>query len=465
MINNPYSAEEWYTLRDDRSNRLLDTSLESCKTFRVGIKVNHQIQTSFSMQVLLIMTVNILSRWCRNVIIEMPQVKNLTKIGIQNLNAWLIELMKQNDPYGSFELGLVEKTSDEVLHVGPPENSTGNLLWADGYGYIAGINQGTIPSYSRVEDSSNLIGPTFGACLAVSELMHRCMQISRRERFSKWFSLYDLTSSEDNPNGLQSPSFPMKGELGKVHFIGNGAVGSSLVYLLGLTDWSGKIDLIDFDKVQVPNCSSSLLFSAEDAISGAKKVICGVKYLTKSNFICTGTMSGYSDFIQTSSESPDIILCLANEQNVWNTIQTKYPPIVFHATTTSSWGINMGRHIPLQEWCIMCRFEKEMHRAARTICSVSEISNSNGSEPVLGSLPFLAPASAVLLISELSRLILNNLNNKNFHQFSFKPSSGGIFLSELFTPRENCSGCSFQNKSIHKNMQKNTRFWHLSANH
>ncbi len=38
-------------------------------------------------------------------------------------------------------------------------------------------------------------------------------------------------------------------DFGHIHQPGCGAVGSSFNYLLALTDWSGSIDLIDFDNI------------------------------------------------------------------------------------------------------------------------------------------------------------------------------------------------------------------------
>jgi len=121
---------------------------------------------------------------------------------------------------------------------------------------------------------------------------------------------------------------------------------------------------------------------------------------------------------------------LANERNVWSTIQHNYPPLVLHATTTANWGINLGRHLPFQDWCIVCRFGIDNYETV-PVCSQVEINTGEQEEDILGILPFLSNAGAILLLSEIikSRNEEYNLSKANFTQFSMKPCNTSGFVS------------------------------------
>jgi len=467
-MNNQSTASEWYRLRDDRTIRSAAVSSTFIEAFKAGIKVSPTVKNSYSIQIMTLLTLNMLSRWCRNIVVEIPPVKSIIKPSRDaQFSDWLIEIMYANDPYGNFKIGTISHYEvDVILHIGiPSDYEVGSHFWIDGFGWHAGIGKGINPDDTKNNETKNLIGPSFAACLGVSELLQYCLKIPTRNDFMKWYSLYDNQSIEGKPDALKNPEIPQTFNLGNIHLIGVGAVGSSLTYLLGLTGWSGNIILIDFDSVEIPNCASSLLFTAADAFNEDSKSSTGVKYLRDSDFMCIGVNDSYSHFLENNYSSkmdPDIILCLANEQNIWNTVQTKYPPLVLHGTTTSSWGINMGRHIPLKEWCIMCRFEHNVRVKFRPPCGTSEIPVHNLEESVLANLPFLSPASAIIILAELFKLGVKGLGMHNFVEFSFKPSSGGSFISRLSTPRLDCNGCMTQNSNVYKKLRGDSKYWFLS---
>jgi len=281
---------------------------------------------------------------------------------------------------------------------------------------------------------------------------------------SCWYSLFDFQKA-DNPTRLTNPKYDSRQKLGRIHQVGCGAVGSSLDFLLPLTDWQSELFLIDFDKVEFTNCNRSLCLNPWDAIRQKYKVDACSETLKTSRIRSVPFIGSYSEFISKGhflDSVPDIILCLANEQNIWSCIQNNYPPLVLHATTTPNWGLNFGRHIPLKEWCIMCRFGNEIEHEFSPECSAVYLEAGNKNESPLGVLPFLSTAAATLILSELAKIGREGYPiNKNFIEFSTKTSEGSF--QQIQRNRKQDCICTEQTPDLYPIEIRNTRYWKLAT--
>ncbi len=462
------TAEEWYILRDDRTSKTEQVSVDLFKNFKVGVIVNQHVKTSYALQVTLLLTLNMLSRWCRNIVIEMPNVDVIPPIFSSNtFPEHLISLMTNNDPFGNFKILEVQGNSvDAVIHVGPKSDKIiMNSFWVFGFEWFAGCGFGEPPVHDNAYKEGNIVGASFAANLGVAELMKYCLSRKTPSTISKWYSLFDSTEVKNIKDTPVYPDYNPVNNFGNIHMVGCGAVGSSLAYIMSLSGITGRMDIIDYDKIEISNCSSSLLFTAEEAFHSLRKVDSCKQRLSKSNIQVRSYKFDYNEYLQDKEISriePDVILCLANERNIWNTIQTKYPPLVLHATTTSSWGINLGRHVPLLDWCLMCRFEKKIRGTFKPVCGTGEIKIGNTNEIILGNLPFLSPAAAVLIFAELIRVHQTSLLKTNFTQYSFKPAGGGTFISGFLPPRKDCNGCKGQKSDIYTQLRGKSKYWDLS---
>ena len=201
-------------------------------------------------------------------------------------------------------------------------------------------------------------------------------------------------------------------------------------------------------------------------MSKITKVDACARILRHKNFRLTIFKGDYNEFIKKGlyeSSPPDIILCLANERNVWSTIQNNYPPVVYHATTTRNWGINFGRHVPTKEWCIMCRFRNQIEHTFSPICGEVQVKNSDmESRPALAVLPFLPAASSILVLAEMAKLGLQRYPvNGNFVQFSMKGAKNSDFMNWQRSPDPECYVCKSQHLDIYPQEIKNSLFWNL----
>ncbi len=457
MRNFPLTEEEWYNKRDNRTT--LSAKSSDYQNTRIGIKVDPQVNSSFSLQCMTLLSCNILARWCRNIVLDISDCNVLLpNQDVSSFPKLILSMMSQIDPFGKFNLNSVKQNEiDQTLEIGNIKEHNPQNVWIHGEGWISGCGLSTSPIFNY-QKCINPIGPSFAACLGSSVLFQRAIDKNSVDINETWHNLYNFSNSNLPPNNIDV-NFPKKLNLGNVHQVGCGAVGSSLDYLISLTDLEGNFTLIDNDGIDFSNCNRSLPFTPFHAIESTKKVdICKntLKSETRQVELFPDLYAKFTDEENFHNLKPDILLCLANENQVWSTIQDNYPPLTLHATTTSNWGINFGRHIPLSEWCILCRFSSHLKDNYVPICETGVIQQTNDSA-ILGVLPFLSPAASVFLLAELIKLSNSNYPiNVNFIDYSIKSPFNHI---KYFRQPNNSCTCSKQFPNIYEKYRGFTKFW------
>lgn len=465
MIKFPIVEAVWYEKRDHRT-KLVD-NLDGFDRYKVGIVIGWKNLNNFKTQLMTWLASNMLARWCRHIVVQIEgdvlSVLNGTKG--KDFRLSLQSELFNIDPYLNLQFSTIDDSVNTLLTIGcEVPHLKDKSVWIDSDGWRAGIGAGQNPCRPSTNEDSNIIGSCFAACLGCAEIFRRAIGKDEMREKETWYSLYDFSKSTEislTKNALFTDDI----QLGHIHQVGCGAVGASLDYLLSLTDWKGDIDLIDFDSVDISNCNRSLPFLAWDTVNETKKVkICERILSTNRNISTRIFEKDYSEFIKEGylfNPTPDLILCLANDRGIWSTIQHNYPPLVYHATTTPNWGINVGRHIPRAEWCILCRFHQELQKTYRFIppCSTGTIvEQTEDTQPIEGVLPFLSSMSAILILSELAKTNIQDYPvNKAFIQFSAK-TAGGAFLQSQTQIKEDCV-CSSQHLSTYPASIRNTKYW------
>ena len=466
----PLSKQEWYLKRDDRTRRV--NEIEGFENFKVGLIISDEIANDFQCQVMTWIMGNILARWCRYIIFQIPEhvVSSLNFSKGNNFKDSFKEALLQIDPYLNLEFNDVDENKVDVVCVigNQKEQFSKKHIWIDCDGWLTGIGAYPRKEYSGRIASKNILGASFAACLACSELFGRAIGKEPMQEQEQWYSLWDFKKSLSK-NELKNSLYINNWEFGHVHQPGCGAVGSSFNYLLALTNWSGSIDFIDFDAVGYSNCNRALPFTAYQAANEVTKVdVCLDLLKVNPRIHCRKFSHNYSEYIKQGNffkPTPDLILCLANQGTIWPDIQQNLPPIVFHATTTTNWGINFGRHIPKKEWCILCRFSDEVKRLHRFTpeCGKGTLVEDDGATPILGVLPFLSPMGAILLLAEMAKMAFPEYPvNSNFIDFSFK-TSVGKFLASAGQINDDCI-CRRQEIDTYLEPIKKTKYWYLVNN-
>ncbi len=462
----PLSEDKWYASRDDRTRRV--DGANGFEDFAVGVVMGSRIQSVHSIQVMALVTISILARWCRKVRVDIPStVPSRLPIHLgRNFTDIISREMLNANPYGEFTFGEVKCDDyDQILIIGETEKVfEKECVWIDAAGWVAGVGYGNRRVSLQSHQNDNPIGSVFASCLGNAELFRQAVGLPVPNPYSTWYSLYDFSRSLENPSMLNNPKYTSEFDFGRIHQIGCGAVGSSLDFLLALTSWKANIDLIDYDIVDLTTCNRSPTFGAYEALAERRKIDVCADVLSPTKITPSIFEGDYSQFIMKGrflDAPPDLILCLANERNVWSNVQHNYPPMVFHATTTPNWGVNFGRHIPKKEWCILCRFSKEIeHEFIPTCSEVVMRSEDKQDKPINGVLPFLSTTTATLVLAEMAKIPLNDYPiTKNFVEFSTK-SPEGVFIQIQRKAEPDCV-CQTQPISHYPGEIKRSRFWRL----
>jgi hypothetical protein len=452
-------SNEWYNKKDIRTDSCENVT-ESYKSASIQVIVAES-PGEYRVQLLTLLTLRQLAKWCRKIQLVMPPMASFNDI--------LKEEIKKADPFAEFAITDEPISGHTItLFIGnPTPNFAGDYVVVNSFGWLStcGFNRQSIINCKA--DINPILGASFAACLANAELFRYSIGI-KSNPYVKWYSLWTNEVFKLAPD-ISKYGVPITdADFGKVHLVGCGAIGSSFIYLLPSSNCKGNFVLIDKDDhIEDHNTTSSLLFGYDDARVEKKKVICCSDYLKNAKISVAPFPYDFRDFKATYEKTdvypPDVILCFANEDNVWSSIQNSYPPISIHASTSKSWGINIGRHIPLKDNCLVCSFKDYINSTFTATCAEVEISTedrSSGERDHTAILPFLAPAAATVALSELVKIGLNKITEENLVEFNMGLADGKIVVDHQGFGR--CHVCKDQVK-LYPRFGETSKYWYLSS--
>jgi ThiF family len=252
--------------------------------------------------------------------------------------------------------------------------------------------------------------------------------------------------------------FPSTIDIGKTLMFGSGAVGSNILYFMSFFKWHGSIYINDFDMVKILNLNRSLLQMKDDV--GTNKALCGAQYLSRLGFNATALTGSHKDFFADREMSADLIVPTANEENIRWDLANNYPPLMIYGTTDSNWGAYLGRHIPLLEECLACRFPNQVTEE-HMACAKTQLSRNNSNEPD-AALPFLSALAALLAVAEIVKL---QLPGYPFHggrmniNLSGQPQSQQPYRA---LPKRLCGACMSRRSEVFYALRGHHRWSRLS---
>lgn len=447
-------ADEWYLKRDDRTRRISNCVKPD---YSVALDVDPRVTKSYALQCLTTLVCNSLARWCRNIVVNVPDCPADEALAPgEELVNYIRNNMSRADPHGCFAFGESNDDCSLSLYVGKPDSHTTDpLTWVDGCGWVAGFGISSHSDISFVPDK-NPIGPAFAACMASAYCFARAHeQPFTMNTDAMYVSLFDYEIGNRGAN-LNNPHISDMLDTGTICQIGCGAVGSCFAHLLSISQLSGKIDFIDNDTVSYENCGGSWIFSPSD-VKQPKVDVCR-STLQNGRLEAKAYKMRYDEFSSESrfdTYNPDIILCFANEHNVGSQIQNMLPCIVLHGATTENWTAVFGRHMPVQEWCISCALKHLENPRFEMKCGSGMIQSPKGNITV-GMLPFLPPVAAVLTLSELMRLCMGKTIFDNNAQVLMKPPFN---MTKKHRGETNGCMCIEQNSNVYNELRRDTKFY------
>lgn len=415
----PITEQEYYERRDDRQRRLaMNVDYQSART--AVIATQEVVGTPAGQRAILTAT-NLLARWSRTVDLAFPDADLALGTGDSGdggrLHDKVHSWMERADPFGDF--GFREPGPDALgLAIGPDSASVDAsfAVWADGWSALGWRPARDSRPALQTDSSPYTPALLLAACIGVGQLFKEAVgqdpgDFVRGVRWSLWDHVRTSVDQARDQSEPQVPSIEDE-DLGRLLQVGAGAVGSNVLYFLDLLGVSADVTLVDYDTVEVENLDRSLLFGWPDAVpTEMSKSEAAASLVTSPQLSVSDHDLAWGEYVSAELEQEppfDIWLPLANEGGVRRSMAKQFPPVMVHGSTSSDWEVYLGRHIPLQDYCLHCRFpssqaEPDYPCSTGKSATQQEASTSSREDPD-PSLPFLSAAAAVLVVGELFKL-------------------------------------------------------------
>jgi len=425
------TADEFYRQRDSRAGMVATST--AYRVASVGITLGSDA-TSFADQMTFLTAVNLTARWCRTITLSAPAVAVDSRLGaalgVTGLNVVEVAaaLAHAADPF--CRVG-TDRLTEPAIHLAVGIDVPAGAYPILGRGWIAMAGN----AVRSAGDTDNPLGAALAASIGVAYLFRTAIGTQRLSgvRLSLW-NLRGGEAAADGPD-LRDAS------LGRVLVVGSGAVGSAIIYLLPLAGLGGEFAVVDRDLVEVSNLSTAPIFFADHV--GVAKVEIAVEYLKRNGVMAVAHPLWFDEAVRAGRifvQRPDLVIPVANDRDVRRQIQHQVPPLQVYGTTGRNWDACLGRHIPLKEDCLTCRFPQPqlVGEPALACGSVTLPAVPEAGTPVTATLPFIPTAAAVMTVTELVKTtLLGYPRNVNFGCLDFLGNVGDF----LTVPRERSAGC------------------------
>ena len=449
MIPALQTPEAFYATRDDRTRRcgVADRFADA----RVALSIDSSEAERFEGQFAFLLAANLLARWCRRVRFVVPAValdprlRGVLDVGWAthtSLGEAAAAVARAADPFGVFEVSGPAGGTWLRLHVGAGGPSDGFAIQGRGWLALGGEAVGTArPS------TAPPLGAALAACIGVGWVFRAALGDRHLPRAVR-LSLFDLEAGAECIDG------PCLGpvDLGAVLLVGCGAVGSAIVFLLPILGLTGRFELVDRDLVDGPNLNRAPLFKVADV--GRPKVSVCAEYLERHGITATPVEAWFDEAVvagRVFRVRPDLVIPAANERDVRHLIQHHVPPLQVYGSTGRDWNAFLGRHIPLREDCLACRFPASPLSAPPMACGTgrADLATSARAHEPDAALPFLPTAAATLAVAELFKVAAGIARpGPNFACLDFRGAMDKFFAAQQ-GPRAGCV-CDGQERVWHR---------------
>lgn len=463
----PISETGFYEKRDDRTN--LVTNSDHYQDAPILLAIEQDKATSVSGQVMALTSAVLASRFNRNVDLAYPDIplESLVSHPLlpERLRTRAVTEMELGDPFGEFTGVDREEIADSdtdyscALTIGNPSVQAEKIIRIDSCGWAARITRNEqIRGFN--ETSPNPIGPAAAACFGIAELFKSLIGCPPEQQPGNF--TFDALTLRVEPGELHTtaPAFPDNIELGTVELVGVGSIGSSLLYMLPMLPIEGTFTLTDPDVVEYSNLNRSPIFNVKDAAEERNKTLAGERFICDSVDVRTfseryGASRAQDDVV------PDIVLPEVDSDQARADIQYSRPPLMLETTTNES-SVNVARHIPIVDACLLCHFppgESSYTPACATLDNGSIPDPDEEEEGPDAALPFVSTLAGILLAGELVKT--------NIEEYPFSPSFVEIETFTNFSTRmprydkqhnDECPFCSYCDDTQYRRLIQNTKF-------
>lgn len=452
------TEQEFLARRRDRAMRL--GLLGSCPTEEVALVVQPAALRHSAAFPAVIAAANLLARWVPGLSVHLPADSG-KRMG--SLATSVAAAVKTANPFLEIRWADTLPTGP-CLTIGPSATSLprGFRIWADGW--VAVCTKGSSPARCSEPITSVLL---FAVALGVGRVFQDAWGLPQAGPSELGWDTWDHSIERGRLGHALRPLPVGPPELGRVLQVGAGAVGSNIIYLLGLMGARAELLVVDHDVVTIENLDRSLLFGLADAYPQETRKTHAVLRAVKRfpTLRVHPVPSKWADFAQNGYRVGDfdLALALANEDQVWPAMAHAVLPLTLQATTDPDWGVAFGAHAPGSGYCLQCRFPLEA-QVAPTVCAEGsvEIQSAPGKvETVHASLPFQSAAAAGLLAVEIDKLSLAPISGApNYVEAKLDVTEEVLSVHRGRSIR--CPACEAFPEKLWTAKYGNTRFAHFS---
>lgn len=405
----------FYEERDSRTLKI--TEKTDYRNKRVLVAVDGEIARTFNGQIMAMTSLNLLSRFCRNISFlcddDVKTVFIPRKFHDQNFPSALLHMLRNIDSFGNFRLvDTDEGNYDEILAVGDPRLSQSPDFGIDSDGWLSYLNKGRMAPPLK-KRRSNPLGASASACIATGEIFKNMLRMNTGIEGNLCFSAFDYSIDSIKPI---NPDLPGSIDLGYVQVVGCGALGSAVGFFLSMLPVKGRMTLIDYDRVELSNLNRYPTFTAHDV--GKMKVDALTDFLSGTRIEIDPFLGKYSEFVgKHGAGYPDMVLSLVDRNGPRHEIQMNMPSLILYAAT-GEWTFSIGRHQALEDDCHICRFpDVERDDGECATVSITPDISPQVREEFAASVSFVSSTAALFLVSELLKIrLFGRSPTKNFLQ-------------------------------------------------
>jgi len=448
------SEKEFLARRGDRAMRLDFGG--SCPTDKIGLVMESAALHHPAAHSAVVVAANLLARWVPSLSVHVPADPD---VSTGSLATDIEAAVRSANPF--LEIKWLDRPPNcPSLSIGPRGTASPSTTtaWADGW--VAVSTRGALSPCLSEPIPSVLF---FAVALAAGRVFRDAWKLSPVGRSELRWDTWNHSLKRERV-GRERPPPPVGApDLGHVLQVGAGAVGSNIIYFLGLMGASADLVVVDYDVVKIENLDRSLLFGLEDARPRETPKVDAVLRATAS-FPTLRVHPVRSKWVEYAMRdyrvgSFDLALALANEDQVWPAMAHAVLPMTLQATTDSDWGVALGAHAPGSGYCLQCRFPVDA-QVAPTVCAEGKVeiqSASHRTKTVHASLPFQSAAAAGLLAVETAKLALGPVSGAP-NYVEAKLDVTDQVLSVHRGPSPKCPACRAFPEGLWKAKYATTRF-------
>jgi hypothetical protein len=144
----------------------------------------------------------------------------------------------------------------------------------------------------------------FAVACAVAKIFNRIVLSASEHSSEQWdFCLLRMLVGQHEPVAHEPVNF------GRIGVLGAGALGSALGYTISISDWSGQIDIIDYDFFEEPNLETCIAANREDVNRPLRKALSLSQTISGNRIVAKERLCHVKEAEALLNEKWDVFVC------------------------------------------------------------------------------------------------------------------------------------------------------------